>query len=100
MTHEPNHHARDDHDPEPTAAFRRVLQRAVLHVRGAGREEADGGDVLVALFHERRSHAVALLEARGVTRLDVMEYVAHGVSKVGPDDLGRPSGSPSGIPAG
>ncbi len=75
-----------DFEPTPTAAFRRVLQRAVLHVRSAGRREADAGDVLVALFLERDAHAVKLLESQGLSRLDVMEYVAHGISKTGPDE--------------
>ena len=90
----------EEYEPVPTAAFRRVLRRAVLHIRGAGREEADGGDVLVALFHESQSFAVQLLEAQGVSRLDVMEYVAHGISKVGPDEIGRPKGLPAGAPRG
>ncbi len=85
-----------DYEPAPTAAFQRALRRAVLHVRGAGRDEADGGDLLIALFAERNSHAVSLLEAQGVGRLDLMEYVAHGVSRIGPDDADRPRGLPAG----
>jgi ATP-dependent Clp protease ATP-binding subunit ClpA len=73
------------HEPAPTPGFRRVLQRAILHVRSSGKKEATGGDVLIAMFQERKSHAVALLEAQDVTRLDIMEYVSHGISKVGPD---------------
>ena len=76
----------EDWEPLPTIAFRRVLERTVLHIRSAGRAEADSGDVLIALFLEKDSHAVALLAAQAVTRLDVMEYVAHGVSKIGPDE--------------
>ena len=86
----------DDFEPQPTIAFQRVLQRAILHVRSAEREEADGGDVLVALFLERHSHAVNLLEAHGVSRLDVMEYVTHGVSKIGPDDFDQRAAVPAG----
>ena len=83
-------------EPEPTAAFRRIVQRAVLHVRSAGRAEADGGDLLVAMFQEPGSHALALLEAQGVTRLDVLEYVAHGVSKIGGDEPSEPPSVPAG----
>ncbi|MEM7246343.1 MAG: AAA family ATPase [Acidobacteriota bacterium] len=75
----------EDHEPGATAALQRVIQQAILHVQGAGRREADGGDVVVALLQERNSHAVTLLEAQGITRVDVLEFVAHGVSKIGPD---------------
>jgi ATP-dependent Clp protease ATP-binding subunit ClpA len=78
-----------DFEPVPTTAFRRVLQRAILHVRSSSRREADSGDVLIAMFLEKDSHGVALLEAMGVSRLDVMEYVSHGVSKIGSDDASR-----------
>src|SRR6185295_4455896 len=70
-------------DPKQTPQFWRVLQRAAMHVHGSGKETMDGGNVLVSLFRERESHAVYLLEQQGVTRLDVLRYVAHGVSKVG-----------------
>jgi ATP-dependent Clp protease ATP-binding subunit ClpA len=53
-----------------------------MHVHGSGKETMDGGNVLVSLFRERESHAVYLLEQQGVTRLDVLRYVAHGVTKV------------------
>jgi ATP-dependent Clp protease ATP-binding subunit ClpA len=69
-------------DPKQTPSFWRVLQRAAMHVHGSGKETMDGGNVLVSLFRERESHAVYLLEQQGVTRLDVLRYVAHGVSKV------------------
>src|SRR5688572_15381953 len=69
-------------DPKQTPQFWRVLQRAAMHVHGSGKETMDGGNVLVSLFRERESHAVYLLEQQGVTRLDVLRYVAHGVTKV------------------
>jgi ATP-dependent Clp protease ATP-binding subunit ClpA len=69
-------------DPKQTPSFWRVLQRAAMHVHGAGKETMDGGNVLVSLFRERDSHAVYLLEQQGVTRLDVLRFVAHGMSKV------------------
>src|SRR5512138_729581 len=77
-------------DPEQTAAFQRVLQRAAWHVQGSGRTELNAGDVLVAITRERGSHAVYLLEKQGVRRLDILQYISHGVGKDGPggDDEG------------
>jgi ATP-dependent Clp protease ATP-binding subunit ClpA len=63
-------------NPEPSAAFERVLSRAAM-------QAIDGGNVLAAMFQERRSHAVYLLEKQGITRLDVLNYISHGISKVG-----------------
>jgi ATP-dependent Clp protease ATP-binding subunit ClpA len=71
------------HDPEQTAAFQRVLQRAAWHVQGSGRTELNAGDVLVAITRERGSHAVYLLEKQGVRRLDILQYISHGISKDG-----------------
>ena len=71
-------------DPEQTAAFQRVLQRAAWHVQGSGRTELNAGDVLVAITRERGSHAVYLLEKQGVRRLDILQYISHGVGKEGP----------------
>jgi ATP-dependent Clp protease ATP-binding subunit ClpA len=68
-------------EPEQTAAFQRVLQRAAWHVQGAGRTELNAGDVLVAITRERGSHAVFLLDKQGVRRLDILSYISHGVSK-------------------
>ena len=68
-------------DPEQTAAFQRVLQRAAWHVQGAGRNELNAGDVLVAITRERGSHAVYLLEKQGVRRLDILSYISHGIGK-------------------
>src|SRR5512140_2283656 len=70
-------------DPEQTAAFQRVLQRAAWHVQGSGRTELNAGDVLVAITRERGSHAVYLLERQGVRRLDILSYLSHGISKDG-----------------
>jgi len=68
-------------EPEQTAAFQRVLQRAAWHVQGAGRTELNAGDVLVAITRERGSHAVFLLDKQGVRRLDILSYLSHGVAK-------------------
>src|SRR5512141_3067957 len=70
-------------DPEQTAAFQRVLQRAAWHVQGSGRNELNAGDVLVAITRERGSHAVYLLERQGVRRLDILSYISHGIGKDG-----------------
>ncbi len=70
-------------DPEQTAAFQRVLQRAAWHVQGSGRTELNAGDVLVAITRERGSHAVYLLEKQGVRRLDILQYISHGITREG-----------------
>jgi ATP-dependent Clp protease ATP-binding subunit ClpA len=67
--------------PEQTLAFRRVLQTAVLHVQSAGKTEADVGDILAALLAQPRSYAVDLLTGLGVTRLDILNYISHGISR-------------------
>ena len=79
-------------EPEQTMAFRRVLQTAVLHVQSAGRQEVQSGDVLAATLQQSKSYAAQLLAAQGVSRLDVLEYITHGISKVPPSstDSGDP----------
>jgi ATP-dependent Clp protease ATP-binding subunit ClpA len=67
--------------PQQTLAFRRVLQTAVVHVQSAGKVEADVGDMLAALLREPRSHAVQLLAGHGVSRLDVLNFISHGIRK-------------------
>jgi ATP-dependent Clp protease ATP-binding subunit ClpA len=69
-------------EPEQTLAFRRVLQTAVLHVQSAGRQEVQSGDVLAAILQQPASHAAQLLEDQGVTRLDILNFISHGISKV------------------
>jgi ATP-dependent Clp protease ATP-binding subunit ClpA len=68
--------------PQQTLGFQRILQRAAAHVQSAGREEIDGRDVLVAIFREPDSQAAYLLAQQGITRLDVISYISHGISKV------------------
>jgi ATP-dependent Clp protease ATP-binding subunit ClpA len=70
-----------EREPEQTAAFRRVLQTAVLHVQSAQRQEVHAGDVLAAILQQPKSHAARALDAQGITRLDVLEFITHGVSK-------------------
>jgi ATP-dependent Clp protease ATP-binding subunit ClpA len=69
-------------EPQETLAFRRVLQTAVLHVQSAGRQEVRAGDVLAAIMQQPKSAAAQLLEGQGVTRLDVLNYISHGITKV------------------
>lgn len=76
----------DSRETQPTLGFQRVLQRAVFHVQSAGREEVTGANVLVAIFGEPDSQAVYLLNSQNVTRLDVVNYISHGISKVSGDD--------------
>ena len=73
----------DDLEPRQTPAFWRVMQRAAIHVTGAGRDAIDGPNVLVSLFHERESQAVYLLEEHGVTRLELLRFLSHGTGRTG-----------------
>jgi len=73
--------AESDTEPEYTIGFRTVIQRAAGHVQSSGKNTLDGGNVLVALFRERESHAVHFLEKQGVTRLAVVQYLSHGISR-------------------
>jgi len=70
----------DSRDTQPTIGFQRVLQRALYHVQSAGKQEVIGSNVLVAIFSEKDSYAVYLLGKFGVTRLDVVDYISHGIS--------------------
>ena len=73
----------DARDTQPTLGFQRVLQRAVYHVQSSGKKEVTGANVLVAIFGEKDSHAVYLLQQQDITRLDVVNYLSHGIAKVG-----------------
>jgi len=81
-----------DRDPEQTRAFQRVLERAAMQVQSSGKETIDAGSVLVALFRERDSHALYLLEKQGVTRLDLLRFISHGALKVRDESGLRPQG--------
>ena len=72
---------RGSREPEQTLAFRRVLQAAILHVQSAQRDEAESGDILAAILQQPKSYATQLLTDQGVTRLDVLNYVSHGITK-------------------
>ncbi|HVS65251.1 MAG TPA: ATP-dependent Clp protease ATP-binding subunit ClpA [Thermoanaerobaculia bacterium] len=77
--------AAPSHEPKQTLAFWRVFERAAIHLQGAGKETMDAGNVLASLLREPESQAVYLLEQQGVTRLDVVRYISHGVTKTGLD---------------
>ncbi|HXX69205.1 MAG TPA: ATP-dependent Clp protease ATP-binding subunit ClpA [Polyangiaceae bacterium] len=83
--------------PNPSVGVQRALQRALAHVRSSGKEEVTGANVLIAIYSERDSYAVTLLEEQGVTRLDVVSYVSHGVSKL--DDEQSAAGKTAGVDA-
>lgn len=76
----------EDRDTQPTLGFQRVLQRAVFHVQSSGKKEVTGANVLVAIFGERESQAVYLLNQQNIARLDVVNCISHGISKVSDDE--------------
>ncbi len=78
----------EEREAQPTLGFQRVLQRAVFHVQASGKKEVTGANVLVALFSEKDSQAVYFLNQQGITRLDVVNYISHGVSKVKDEEHG------------
>ena len=75
--------ADEDQEVQPTLGFQRVLQRAVFHIQSSGKKEVKGENVLVAIFGEKQSHAVYLLGLHDIARLDVVNYISHGLSKSG-----------------
>ncbi|KRG82962.1 Clp protease ClpX [Stenotrophomonas daejeonensis] len=81
----------DGRDTQPTLGFQRVLQRAVYHVQSSGKKEVTGANVLVAIFGEKDSHAVYYLNQQDVTRLDIVNYLSHGIAKVGEEGEAAPS---------
>jgi len=80
--HTPTVTGSDEVDTQPTLGFQRVIQRAILHVQSSGKKEVTGANVLVAIFGEKDSHAVFFLHQMGVTRLDVVNFISHGITKV------------------
>lgn len=89
----------DPRETQPTLGFQRVLQRAVLHVQSSGNKEVTGANVLVAIFGEQESQAVYLLKQQDINRLDVVNFISHGISKVS-DDKEHPASSGSEEEAG
>ncbi len=78
----------DDQEVQPTLGFQRVLQRAVFHVQSSGKKEVTPTNVLVAVFGEKQSHAVYLLGMQDITRLDIVNFISHGLSKIGDEETG------------
>ena len=89
--HTPTITGEDEVDTQPTLGFQRVIQRAMLHVQSSGKKEVNGSNVLVAIYGEKDSHAVYFLHQQGVTRLDVVNFIAHGVSKLNEGDTNKTS---------
>jgi len=92
----------DEVDTQPTLGFQRVIQRAIMHVQstGSGKKEVTGANVLVAIFGEKDSHAVYYLHQQGVTRLDVVNFIAHGIKKSDPPEPAKSSEGGAGAPEG
>ncbi|HRK38258.1 MAG TPA: ATP-dependent Clp protease ATP-binding subunit ClpA [Burkholderiaceae bacterium] len=87
----------DEVDTQPTLGFQRVIQRAIMHVQstGNGKKEVTGANVLVAIFGEKDSHAVYYLHQQGVTRLDVVNFIAHGIRKTDTPEPSKASDAPA-----
>ena len=83
----------DERETQPTLGFQRVFQRAVQHVQSSGKKEVSGANILVAIFGERESHAAFFLNRQNVARLDVVNYIAHGISKNVENEAGAPDAS-------
>jgi ATP-dependent Clp protease ATP-binding subunit ClpA len=80
--HTPTVNGEEEVDTQPTLGFQRVIQRAMLHVQSSGKKEVTGANVLVAIYGEKDSHAVFFLHQQGITRLDVVNFISHGVAKL------------------
>ncbi|BAU57513.1 ATP-dependent Clp protease ATP-binding subunit ClpA [Halorhodospira halochloris] len=86
----------DGRETQPTLGFQRVLQRAILHVQSSGKREVTGANVLVAIFSEQESQAVYFLHKQNISRLDVVNYISHGISSVGgEEDMGKEESGPT-----
>ncbi len=89
-THTPILPGSGEVDTQPTVGFQRVIQRAILHVQSTNKKEVTGANILVALFSEKDSHAVFFLNQRAITRLDVVNYIAHGINKTAQSGAQKP----------
>src|SRR3970040_415788 len=86
--------ADDEREVQPTLGFQRVLQRAVFHVQSSGKKEVPVANVLVGIFSEKQSHAAYLLSLQDVARLDVVNYISHGLSKIAEDRPDKDEAAP------
>ena len=93
-THTPVTPGDQEVDTQPTVGFQRVIQRAILHVQSTNKKEVTGANILVALFGEKDSHAVYFLTQRNVSRLDVVNFIAHGIDKTQPGTPAKPQNEP------
>src|SRR5215510_12648515 len=84
--HTPKVGGSDDIETQPTLGFQRVIQRAILHVQSSGKKKVNGANVLVAIFGEKDSHAVFFLQRQNITRLDVVNYISHGIVRAQPEE--------------
>src|SRR5487761_2298267 len=91
--HTPTVAGTEEIDTQPTLGFQRVIQRAILHVQSSGKKDVTGANVLVAIFGEKDSHAVYFLHQQGITRLDVVNFIAHGITKTPQSQGGKPEQS-------
>jgi len=88
----------DERETQPTLGFQRVLQRAVFHVQSSGKREVTGANVLVAIFSEQESQAVYFLKKQDISRLEVVNYISHGISKISDDEPATGNASAEGEP--
>lgn len=96
--HTPIINGNEEVDTQPTLGFQRVIQRAILHVQSSGKKEVTGANVLVSIFGEKDSHAVHFLHQRGVTRLDVVNYISHNIRKAPQENDARTGNEGDGEP--
>ncbi|WP_304438884.1 Clp protease N-terminal domain-containing protein, partial [Oleiphilus sp. HI0086] len=85
----------EERETQPTLGFQRVLQRAVFHVQSSGKKEVTGANVLVAIFSEQESQAVYVLKKQNIARIDVVNYISHGISKISDDSEPEQEGEAS-----
>ncbi len=97
--HTPKVEGEEEIDTQPTLGFQRVIQRAILHVQSSGKKEVTGANVLVAIFGEKDSHAVYFLQRQNVSRLDVVNFISHGVAKSPPQPSSAPKAGEPAEPA-
>ncbi len=88
--HTPKVESEEEIDTQPTLGFQRVIQRAILHVQSSGKKEVTGANVLVAIFGEKDSHAVYFLQRQKISRLDVVNFISHGIAKTPQPGAGAP----------
>ncbi len=94
--HTPVINGTEEVDTQPTLGFQRVIQRAILHVQSSGKKEVTGANVLVSIFGEKDSHAVYFLHQRGVTRLDVVNFISHHIRKAPHENEAKPGNEADG----